>query len=211
MSMSSKLIVAFMVVQAVIYKVTIPALENPLNDGRMWPYLVALIAFFGTFIVCDVIVSFLKAFQVALRTNAKKRDDMVVDRVMEEHADFLKSLPDFAEQYRNRTLNMPVAVIKKTNFVSAIIKFVIVYTWSLGAAAYLLLFVEDGLMKYIIASLLIIGSLFLVVVHIMYIGSVIELVHGDAVYKTNVIANKYYSEVATEMINEEEENVKKDS
>ena len=186
--------------------------ENKINGIEMiWPYTLPVIVFLVVFIIAQYFFSdnFIKAFKKDLDDNRKRREEKIDKMINDKYDAYFNSLPNFKEQYNNDTVDLPVPTRDSYNHIKTLVRFIILYTWTMGIAGYMVLEADAGVYTYIFAAVMVILNLGFIVVTFAYITSVVNSAFMEGMNKDHILMCKYYRDMSEAAMEECEEEIKK--
>ena len=195
------------------FLVTSPIISQNKADGVdvLWPYTTPIIIFLTVFVIAQYFFSdnFIREFKKNLRENKKKREEKISKAIDEKYGQYFNSLPDFKAQYKTYSINLPIPTRDSCDHVSTLVRFIILYTWTMGIAGYMILAPDADIYNYIFAIIIIILNIGFVIVTIACISSTIDAVFIEGVNKDHILMGKYYKEMSEAVIEEELDRRKK--
>lgn len=190
-----------------------PMIEQNKIDGidMMWPYTLPIAIFLAVFVVAQYFFSdnFIREFKNNLDENKRKREERISKAIDDKYSAYFNSLPDFKEQYKNHSINLPTPKRDSYGHIRTLVRYIIIYTWTMGIAGYMVLDPNADIYNYISAAALIILNIGFTVVTFSYVSNVVNSAFIEGINKDHILMSKYYKDMSEAVVEECEEEIKK--
>ena len=190
-----------------------PMIEQNKIDGidMMWPYTLPIAIFLAVFVVAQYFFSdsFIREFKNNLNENKKKREERINKAIDDKYSTYFNSLPDFKEQYKNHSINLPIPTRDSYDHIKTLVRYIILYTWTMGIAGYMILELDADIYNYIFAAVLIILNIGFTIVTFAYVSNVVNGAFMEGMNKDHILMGKYYKDMSKVMAEECEEEIKR--
>ena len=186
--------------------------QNRINGIDMvWPYTLPIIVFLAVFVVAQYFFSdsFIRQFKNNIDENRRKREERINKAINDKYTAYFNSLPDFKEQYKNNSFDLPVPTRDSYDHIRTLVRYIILYTWTMGIAGYMILMPDADIYNYVFAAILIVLNLGFTIVIFGYISGIVDNAFLEGLTKDHILMSKYYRDTSRAAIEECEEEIKK--